>query len=441
MRKKFTTRFLETVATTQVRVEYFDTDENGLMLRVSRDGAKSWAFRYRRTTDGKRRFVSLGHFPDKSLEHARLAAAKARIAVAEGADPAGGIQEKKAAPTFGDLVDEWLLLHAAANRCAHVQADDRSMLRRYILPTIGTLKVHDLGRRDLVLMLAKVRSAKDSRKGHQKQGAEPRALSHRPNRVFGLTRAILRWALAEGLLTSDPTAGMKRPIKREPSRERELSPDEIKLLWHNLEHLPATQAVQFAIKLALVTGQRIGEICGIAKNELHLDGADPVWIIPSARTKNAEGHRVPLSALAVSLIRDALELQQPHSGTQEDVVMSPFLFPARAKRDKSHGPIEGGAATVAMFRGRDKLGIAHFCIHDLRRTAATRMAELGINPHTISLILNHVSASKNTVTTKIYVRYSYDKEKRAALDLWGQRLEEILRSDTGSSSKNMQHVA
>ena len=427
MLKNFTTRFVETVTTEKPRAEFFDAHENGLMLRVSRDGTKSWAFRYRRKSDHRRRFVSLGRFPVKSLEDARIAAAKVRIAVAEGVDPAAGIQQRKAAPTFRDVAEDWQKLHARFNRSARVRADDQSMLTRHVLPHIGDMKAHDLSRRQLSLMLAEVRTASDGRKGHIRKGVEPRVFTHRPNRVFALTRGILRWALAEGIITNDPSAGMKRPIKKEPARDRELSPEEIKMFWLSIDKLPATLGLQIALKLALVTAQRIGEVCGIAKNELSLDGPTPVWVIPRARTKNREGHRVPLSPLAVTLIRDAMALQKPRCDAGGAAIDSPYVFPARAKRDKSHGPIEPAAAAVAMFRGRDRLGVAHFRVHDLRRTAATRMAEMGVNPYTISLILNHVSASTSTVTSAVYVRYSFDREKREALNAWGQRLEAILQ--------------
>jgi len=65
-------------------------------------------------------------------------------------------------------------------------------------------------------------------------------------------------------------------------------------------------------------------------------------------------------------------------------------------------------------------------VHDLRRTAATRMEELGTQPHVISYILNHVSVSKSTITNKVYSRYTYEREKREALDAWGTRLLKIL---------------
>jgi integrase len=81
-------------------------------------------------------------------------------------------------------------------------------------------------------------------------------------------------------------------------------------------------------------------------------------------------------------------------------------------------PMGAHAPTKALERARSAIGLEDFRIHDLRRTAATRMAELGISPHTISLILNHASARKGSITSKVYVQYSYDKEKREALEAW-----------------------
>ena len=79
-------------------------------------------------------------------------------------------------------------------------------------------------------------------------------------------------------------------------------------------------------------------------------------------------------------------------------------------------------------RARPELGLAHFRVHDLRRTVATGMACLGINPHTISLVLDHISATKGTVTGAVYVKYSFDREKREALERWATQLEAIIRS-------------
>ena len=164
--------------------------------------------------------------------------------------------------------------------------------------------------------------------------------------------------------------------------------------------------------MALVTGQRIGEVANIALSELSLDDAAPLWIIPSDRTKNGQPNRVPLSPLALKLIAEAKELAGE----------SQWLFPS----PNGEGPIDAHAPTRALARARDAIGLNDFRIHDLRRTAATQMAELGVSPHTISMILNHVSARQSTITSKVYVQYGYDREKRDALEAWSARLEAII---------------
>jgi len=174
------------------------------------------------------------------------------------------------------------------------------------------------------------------------------------------------------------------------------------------------------LKLALATAQRIGEVCGIALTELDLNDTAPMWTIPGARAKNDRPNRVPLSPIAVQLVREAIMLSPG----------SKWLFPS-SKRD---GPIDPHAPTKAMERARRAIGLSDFRVHDLRRSAATRMAEMGIPPHTISLILNHASARSGTITDKVYVLYSYDKEKRGALSAWGSRLERII---SGSDSSNI----
>ncbi len=99
-----------------------------------------------------------------------------------------------------------------------------------------------------------------------------------------------------------------------------------------------------------------------------------------------------------------------------------WLFPSPTGK----GPIRRDAATKAVARAKAAIGLADFHAHDLRRTAATRMAELQVSPHTISLILNHASARKGTVTSAVYIQYSYDKEKREGLEAWGRLLGEIV---------------
>jgi integrase len=404
------------------RLELRDTKMRGLELRVGKkEGSKSWALIYTRQSDSRVRRVAIGPFPQIGLAEARRRALALKIQVESGEDPASGVQERKAAATFQELADDWVKLHGP-NKSERSLADNVSMLKRHILPVIGAKKAHDVTKRDVLRLLDLVALKPDARLGKTKRAAlktmdvpildEARKLSHRPARVYELIRSIFRWAVSRDILSVDPTFGMKPPLKKERPRERALSPAEIKQFWDNLAVAPFRPGVRLALKLALVTAQRIGEISNIEKSELKLDGPTPIWMLPGIRSKNRESHRVPLSPLAVALIREADAL----SGA------SPYLFPS----PKDEAPIGSGAATKGMQRARPALELTDFRVHDLRRTAATGMAELGVNPHTISLVLNHISAQKGTITSAVYVKYSYDKEKREALEIWGRRLHEIV---------------
>ncbi len=113
---------------------------------------------------------------------------------------------------------------------------------------------------------------------------------------------------------------------------------------------------------------------------------------------------------------------------------SPYVF-----HHHQGGPITAHAATRALGSARASLGLDHFRVHDLRRTVATGMASLGINPHTISLVLDHISVTKGTVTGAVYVKYSFDREKREALNAWAERLDRILGNSASASQASRAH--
>jgi integrase len=409
--------------------EVRDVDVRGLELRVTASGVKTWRLHYTRRSDGRRRAISLGAYPALSLKAARSKAKGLQADIENEeikADPATDRQIRRRSQTFSEIADEWLDRHGRPNKSPRALRDDISMLDRHIRPRIGAMRVTDITKRDVIRLLDEVAAQPDARKGRKLD----RKMTHRPNRVFELVRAIFRWAIGRDLLTLDPTLGVAPPIRKEKPRERDLSPDEIRRLWaaldkspvgrtprHSEGNFPMTRPTALAIKLALVTGQRIGEVACIAASELSLDDVAPLWTVPGARTKNGQPNRVPLSPLALKLIAEASEL----------AAESPWLFPS----PNGDGPIDPHAPTRALARARDAIGLDDFRIHDLRRTAATRMAELGISPHTISMILNHVSARQGTITSKVYVQYSYDRERREALMAWSARLEEITSTERG----------
>ena len=341
--------------------EYRDGEVSGLEIRIWESGSKSWRFHYTRRSDGRRRVVGLGSYPNTSLKEARRKARRLQTEVEDldtRADPAGDRHARLRAQTFSDIADDWLERHARPNKSPRAVRDDISMLDRHVRPKIGRMRVTEIAKRDVIKLLDEVAAKPDGRKGRKSAGK----MTHRPNRVFELVRAIFRWAASRDLLTVDPTFGLAPPIRKERPRERDLSPDEIKRLWEALDKtpverrhttglpigsraigeddIPMTRATALALKLALVTGQRIGEVTGIALSELALNDTAPLWTVPGERSKNAQSNRVPLSPLAVWLIQEALKFARGGA----------WLFPS----PKGEGPIDAHTPTKGLERAAER---------------------------------------------------------------------------------------
>ena len=273
-----------------------------------------------------------------------------------------------------------------------------------MVPIIGTVKACDLHRRDMNRVVDPVLT----------RGRRVEAI-----RVFEDLRSIVRWGVARGDLDHNPFDGMKKPNGSSP-RERTLSDDEIRAVWNNLPTVLArSKTCQRIIKLCLVTAQRLGEVAGMEPGELDLTAA--TWVIPGRRTKNARTNIVPLSTTAVDIIREAL------ADAGKD---AKWLFPK--KNGKGPLPIEAVDKTVnranqpSEDRPLGRFGIPHWTPHDLRRTALTNFAALGIPPIIAGAVANHISVTKATITLSVYTQYTYEKEKREALELWAERLATIV---------------
>ena len=213
---------------------------------------------------------------------------------------------------------------------------------------------------------------------------------------------MLRWAVARGDLDHNPIDGMRKPPGSKP-RERVLSDEEIRALWIGLpDALGKSPICQRIIKLCVVTGQRVGEVVCLRRSELN----GSTWTIPGSRTKNGHTHTVPLSPLALEIIGRAGEIVFPNL--------------------EGDGPLPGSAVARAIIRAQERFGIAHWTAHDLRRTALTKMAELGVAPIVLGHIANHRTTTKAGMTLGVYVHHAYEREKREALELWADRLQGII---------------
>jgi len=233
------------------------------------------------------------------------------------------------------------------------------------------------------------------------------------SRTFEIVRKMFNWALQKGLIEQNPCLGMKKPFATR-RRDRVLSPEEIRAVWNGLANASISRDGQEVLKLCLITGQRLGEVAGICRDELNFETR--VWTILSWRSKNGHAHRVPQSDMALDIIKDA-----------NGRATTEFLFPGYGKDDA----LKSSSVGKAVRRSRAEIGIAHWTAHDLRRTAATGMADLGVAPHVIGHVLNHRAVTQASVTDQVCNRYSYDREKRTALELWWTRLAAFVAGTTG----------
>lgn len=239
------------------------------------------------------------------------------------------------------------------------------------------------------------------------------------NRVREVARKIYNFALeryddeAPYFLEGNPFARLGK-IGEQLERKRALSHDEIRQFWSKLPETNMSEKIQTVLRLALVTAQRKGEVIGAAKEEFDLHAG--MWTIPAGRAKNGLEHQVPLAPEALELIQEAWALSHD----------SPHLFPS----PRTGRPILASAVDQAVRRNREIFGLEHWTPHDLRRTAATQMAESKVSHFVLKKLLNHVG--KKDVTAR-YDQHDYMPEKRAALEGWARKLEGILGDTPGDN--------
>jgi integrase len=377
--KNFTVRTVDSIKPpSSGRVEYWDEETHGFGLRVSDSGRKTWVVLYRH--HGRLRRLTLGTYPSLSLADARERAKDALRAAAKGKDPAGEKLADRERDTFKELAEDYIELHAKVHKRSW--REDRRALDRDLLPAFQHRKADDIRRRDVKKLLAEIKA----------RGAQ--VLS---NRTLEIMRKIYNWGIEEERVEHNPCLGIK-PFP-EQSRDRVLSEDEIRALWKALDSQPEPARARF--RLLLLTAQRSGEIRQMRWRDI----AGDWWTVPVEFTKNRLSHRVPLPTPAMAILESMKELTG--GGT--------WVFPSPV----SDGAIYSDDKRLPALR---KASGVSFVPHDLRRTAASYMASMGISRFAIGRVLNHVETS----VTAVYDRHSYDREKRQALETWALRLEEIL---------------
>jgi integrase len=221
------------------------------------------------------------------------------------------------------------------------------------------------------------------------------------NLAHGTVRTFFNWCVENDLVANSPVFGVKAPNKETP-RDRVLMDDELKAVWRATEK--EGYPLGSILQLLILTGQRRGEVTGMQWPELDLEAG--TWSLPRERVKNDRRHEVPLSKQAVAIIKGV-----PRIGDR-------YVFTVNGTSPSNNFKAKPRVDAIA--------GIESWTIHDLRRTAASGMAKLGVSLVVIEKVLNHVSGSLAGIVG-VYQRHEFAEEKRAALQLWADHVDRLVR--------------
>jgi integrase len=359
----------------------------GYRLRLGSGGKvlRSWIVQYKRA--GADRRIKLGSAEVLSAEAARAAAKKLLAKVALGEDPARERADRrgKDALTMRSQVDEYLAIKARQVRPKTLHSVTRYLTGPYFKP-LQNMPVDQISRRDVASRLVAVaRAHSDIVAGRARD-----ALS-----------AFFVWALQSGLCESNPVIGTPAPKIGKP-RERVLNDTELAAVYRSC----GDDDYGRILRLLILTGCRRGEIGGLTSGEVNFERG--TLTVSAERSKNGRAHTLPLMPMALDIIKSVPRM-----------VSRDHLFGARSERGFS-GWAEGKQAIDA------RSGVADdWVVHDVRRSVATRMADIGVQPHIIEQILNHQSGHK-AGPAGIYNRSSYEREVRAALALWEDHIRSLV---------------
>ncbi|MEZ5792207.1 MAG: tyrosine-type recombinase/integrase [Nitratireductor sp.] len=367
----------------------FDDLLAGFGLRVREGGSRNWIVQYKVGSRNQR--MTLGSIEMLNAEKARKVAQEILAKVRLGEDPqAERIDARsKSDHDFAEIARLFIIRQQTRLRPSSL-ADTRRYLERYAVK-LHPLAFGSIGRGEIASVLREIA---------QQRGAVS------ADRARAALSACFTWAMKEGWCDTNPVLATNThagPI----GRDRVLDREELAAIWNALPEGDYGSI----IRLLILTGQRRSEISELRWSEVDFERA--LVELPASRTKNKRSHQVPLSQPALALLKacrvDAGREHMFGSGQRG------FQGHGRAKRDLD----------ARLRAGRSGIGpdtipdIEPWRVHDIRRSVATGMADIGVEPHIIEAVLNHVSGHKAGVAG-IYNRAAYTSEKRKAFEAWGE---------------------
>jgi integrase len=404
------------------RVEVWDDQVKGLVLRVDRTTA-SWWFQYRpkgATPEGKRwpnRKIRVGEVSTMSLDEARIAAGRHREAWRQGGDPArekaaelvARVEGRRVQRIVGEALDEYALFLRGRNTSDRHKHDEEQQARKAVeIACIHDLPLRDVSRRHVMAIL---------------DGAKGPAL---PRKLLGAFGRFLSWARDREMIDHNPVLDIdrRRRPKPPPPRTRALSLAEARRVWI------AAGAVRPGLRkgeagagfgdgagwtriarFALLVPARINEISAMTWGDVDLDKA--VWTMPGRKTKNGDDFALPLPAPVVEILKEQREVRR---GAHEMVgAHEPVFMGNRLGRRFAAWP-------HLMRALQEACGVRSWGWHDIRRSVVSQLAEHGVSESVADSLLNHRQSATRGGVLGVYQRSTRRQERRAALDLWARLL-------------------
>ena len=372
---------------------YFDTTERapqGFLLRVTPAGARAWCLEYRVKDSQKQREITIGDTKSWPITEARKRGHELRRVIDTGGDPLADREEKRAAPTVADLIARFEA-EAFPSRAPRTQGEYRAMLRDHVGPALGRLKVAAVTHEEVEKLHRKITDAGKSR---------------RANAVKSLVSALFAQAIVWKMRAGDnPAAHVKG--NKEQGRERYLKPEEVERLVEVLDRWRERRPDSVdAIRLAMLTGARRGEILGMTWGDVDL--AAGVWVKPAGLTKQRRSHRIPLGEAAREVLRRR-QAERDAGGGKVVRWRDDFVFRG------------GGRKTHCNILERDwcqiraAAGLEDVRFHDLRHSFASHLVSAGLSLPIIGAMLGH----SKPATTQRYAHLA-DQPLREAAEIVGK---------------------
>ena len=353
-------RFTDQTVRTLPVGKYFDDTTPAFGIRVGKN-RRTWIVQ--RGAD--RRIIRVGHYPAMTLSEART----------KGKQLLAATQLNHDRVSFEEAYELFKKTHLPRLK-ARTQVDYKRFLDRYYVPTLSKRRL-DAITSHMVLAIT------------DELVATPAEQSH----AIAIGKTFFKWCVRRNYLNRSPLEGATLP--KQQSRDRVLTDDELVAVWRAAERYEGHFGT--IVRLLILTGMRRGECAAIQTSWLNQN----VLTLPKETTKNGREHSFPIGATATSILQSHATLASQQKRTS--------LFPARIGLDE---PFSGFSQSK---KNLDKLlNIAPWRLHDLRRTYASNLARLGVAPHIIERLINHITGTISGVAA-IYNRHNYFEEMREAV--------------------------